>query len=194
MNRYRAIIYILITSFLLSVSPAAIPASSLHLIYQDNLWGYIDSAGKIKIKPEFIFAEEFSEGLAAVKNRGRSRKVGSVILMNPAKWSLKPPSNGPNPSRPIWQRFLRKGNTVLSTQAVNLRSPLCLTMPSPFQKVWQQSNRMASGDVSINPVRWMISPTFSQPPHFSEGLAAVQIDKPVGLYRYPWSNGHTTPI
>src|SRR5262245_31411285 len=40
----------------------------LRPIQQNGKWGYIDSSGKIVIQPQFVWAEEFSEGLAAFEN------------------------------------------------------------------------------------------------------------------------------
>jgi len=47
----------------------------LYLVKKDSLYGYIDRAGKIIIKPQYIDAEPFSEGLAAVSN---GKKYGFI--------------------------------------------------------------------------------------------------------------------
>ena len=44
------------------------PGSHLRPIQQNGRWGYIDRTGKIAIEPQFSWAEEFSEGLAAFEN------------------------------------------------------------------------------------------------------------------------------
>lgn len=40
--------------------------TNLFLISQDGLYGYIDGAGKVIIKPQFYNAKDFSEGMAAI--------------------------------------------------------------------------------------------------------------------------------
>jgi len=35
-------------------------------VYRGGLWGFIDHTGKFVLKPQFVRAKEFSEGLAAV--------------------------------------------------------------------------------------------------------------------------------
>jgi hypothetical protein len=56
----------------------------LRPIQQDGKWGYIDSSGKIVIKPQFAWAEEFSEGLAAFENEdgkhGYIDEMGRVVI------------------------------------------------------------------------------------------------------------------
>lgn len=53
-------------------------------IQQDGKWGYIDSTGKIVIKPQFAWAEEFSEGLAAFENEdgkhGYINETGKIVI------------------------------------------------------------------------------------------------------------------
>jgi hypothetical protein len=58
--------------------------SHLRPIQQDGKWGYIDSTGKIVVKPQFAWAEEFSEGLAAFENEdgkhGYIDDTGRVVI------------------------------------------------------------------------------------------------------------------
>jgi len=53
-------------------------------IQQDGKWGYIVSSGKIVIKPQFVWAEEFSEGLAAFENEegkhGYVDEAGKIVI------------------------------------------------------------------------------------------------------------------
>jgi len=53
-------------------------------IQQNGKWGYIDSTGKIVIKPQFVWAEEFSEGLAAIESEngkhGYIDESGRVVI------------------------------------------------------------------------------------------------------------------
>lgn len=56
----------------------------LRPIQQNGKWGYIDSTGKIVIKPQFVWAEEFSEGLASFQNEdgmhGYIDESGTVVI------------------------------------------------------------------------------------------------------------------
>jgi hypothetical protein len=57
---------------------------TLRPIQQNGKWGYIDSTGKIVVKPQFVSAEEFSEGLAAFENEhgkhGFIDESGTVVI------------------------------------------------------------------------------------------------------------------
>jgi hypothetical protein len=59
-------------------------APKLRPIQQDGKWGYIDTTGKVVIKPQFYWAEEFSEGLAAFENDdglyGYIDETGKVVI------------------------------------------------------------------------------------------------------------------
>lgn len=56
----------------------------LRPIQQNGKWGYIDSTGKIVIRPQFVWAEEFSEGLAAIENEngkhGYIDETGALVI------------------------------------------------------------------------------------------------------------------
>lgn len=60
------------------------PSSHLRPIQQNEKWGYIDSTGRIVIKPQFSWAEEFSEGLAAFENEdgkhGYIDETGNIVI------------------------------------------------------------------------------------------------------------------
>lgn len=53
-------------------------------IQQNGKWGYIDSSGKIVIKPQFVWAEEFSDGRAAFENEdgkhGYIDESGAIVI------------------------------------------------------------------------------------------------------------------
>jgi WG repeat protein len=72
---------VLASTFALAQSPQT---PSLRPVQQDGKWGYIDSSGKIAIKPQFASAEEFSEGLAAIENEdgkyGYIDVTGRVVI------------------------------------------------------------------------------------------------------------------
>lgn len=56
----------------------------LRPIQQNGKWGYIDNTGKIVIKPQFAWAEEFSEGLAGFENEdgkhGYIDETGKIVI------------------------------------------------------------------------------------------------------------------
>lgn len=56
----------------------------LRPIQQNGKWGYIDSTGRIVVKPQFAWAEEFSEGLAAFENEdgkhGYIDETGRIVI------------------------------------------------------------------------------------------------------------------
>lgn len=59
-------------------------APQLRPIQQEGKWGYIDSTGKVVVKPQFAWAEEFSEGLAAFENEdgkhGYVDETGKIVI------------------------------------------------------------------------------------------------------------------
>lgn len=61
-----------------------VPSPKLRPIQQDGKWGYIDTIGKVVIKPQFYWAEEFSEGLAAFESDeglyGYIDETGAVVI------------------------------------------------------------------------------------------------------------------
>src|SRR5688572_22466534 len=64
----------------------------LYPICQDRIWGYINRTGEIVIEPQFFAANEFSEGLAAVRLGGTYGYIdsgGEFVL--PAKYDLAEP-------------------------------------------------------------------------------------------------------
>ena len=63
-----------------------------------RLYGYIDTKGDIAIPFEFDFADHFSEGLAAFKHKGRSKKYGYInksgnIIIEPKFTAVEPFAN-----------------------------------------------------------------------------------------------------
>ena len=47
-------------------------------VRKNGLWGYIDLTGNLVITPRFIFANDFTDGLAAVLPPGPNAKYGFV--------------------------------------------------------------------------------------------------------------------
>lgn len=46
---------------------------------EDRLWGYADKQGRIVIKPQFVYAGQFKEGLAAVAIRKSNKRIYGFI-------------------------------------------------------------------------------------------------------------------
>jgi WG repeat protein len=80
-----AVLLVLICASVFSVDAQSTKSSPrLRPIQQNGKWGYIDSSGKIVIKRQFVWAEEFSEGLAAFENEdgkhGYIDETGTVVI------------------------------------------------------------------------------------------------------------------
>ena len=68
-------------------------------VWNNNLYGYIDTKGDIAIPFEFDFTDRFSEGLAAFKPKGRNKKYGYInksgnIMIEPKFTAVEPFANG----------------------------------------------------------------------------------------------------
>jgi hypothetical protein len=79
------VLVVFIFACVLSVDAQSAESSPrLRPFQQNGKWGYIDSSGKIVIKPKFVWAEEFSEGLAAFENddgkHGYIDETGAVVI------------------------------------------------------------------------------------------------------------------
>ncbi len=70
--------------FLAALAVLALPGArvaqggELFIIKQAGKLGYIDKAGKVVVEPQFDRAENFSEGLAAVRVGGRRGTCGYI--------------------------------------------------------------------------------------------------------------------
>jgi hypothetical protein len=75
---------LVLLAFSFSNSAYAQETLQLRPIQQNGKWGYIDSTGKIVIRPQFVWAEEFSEGLAAIENEdgkhGYIDESGRIVI------------------------------------------------------------------------------------------------------------------
>jgi hypothetical protein len=78
------LIFIIVAVYAFAVAQSNQSAPRLRPIQQDGKWGYIDSTGKIVVKPRFAWAEEFSEGLAAFENEdgkhGYIDDTGRIVI------------------------------------------------------------------------------------------------------------------
>jgi len=83
--RPLTVLIVLIFASLFSVDAQSSNSSPrLRPIQQKGKWGYINSSGKIVIQPQFVWAEEFSEGLAAFESadgkHGYIDESGAVVI------------------------------------------------------------------------------------------------------------------
>ncbi|MBX2904484.1 MAG: WG repeat-containing protein [Taibaiella sp.] len=69
--------YLMVLLVVLCLNSNLFGQNSLYPIFRGGLWGYIDKSGKEMIKPQFLAANQFSEGRAAVRING---KYGYVNL------------------------------------------------------------------------------------------------------------------
>lgn len=53
---------------------------TLYSIRENNMWGYIDQAGKVIVKPQYSFHFNFSEGLARVVTGVQASNMGEPIV------------------------------------------------------------------------------------------------------------------
>src|SRR6266513_2617600 len=83
-SRLLAITFAVLVCLGLVLGQSGQRISRLRPIQQDGKWGYIDSSGKTVVKPQFAWAEEFSEGLAAFENeegkRGYIDDTGKIVI------------------------------------------------------------------------------------------------------------------
>src|SRR5262249_23662536 len=73
-----------LASFSWGQGQSARSVSRLRPIQQSGKCGYVDSTGKVVIEPQFSWAEEFSEGLAAFENEdgkhGYIDETGKIVI------------------------------------------------------------------------------------------------------------------
>src|SRR5258705_10810529 len=83
-TRSLLVSFVVLVSFGLVHSQSEQTLPRLRPIQQDGKWGYIDSVGRVVIKPQFEWAEEFSEGLAAFQNKdgkhGYVDQTGKIVI------------------------------------------------------------------------------------------------------------------
>src|SRR4029077_19122529 len=63
-------------------------SSELLVIVQDGKYGYIDHQGNIVIRPQFIYGEYFSQGMATVLICGRFVSIDSEGNVHPFRIAL----------------------------------------------------------------------------------------------------------
>lgn len=80
-KKHSMLWFAVIVMMLISISCTAQDNDGLYLIKDEaGLYGYIDKTGKIVIKPQFEYADDFSEGLAAVGKMGYIDITGKIVI------------------------------------------------------------------------------------------------------------------
>ena len=157
----------------------------LRPIQQDGKWGYIDSAGKIVIKPQFSWAEESSEGLAAFENEdgkhGYIDETGKVVI-DPKDDILNGTfSEGVGTVQFITDHGVnavlidRTGKVIVSVQEIETGGFSEGLAPAKKNGKWGYID--TSG-------RFAIEPQFEEAHAFSERLAAVLIGEKWGFINH----------
>ena len=154
-------------------------------VRQNGKWGYIDRTGKIVIKPQFLSAEEFSEGLAAVTVRTKQGLVYGYIGLT-GKFVISPRFENPGYFREgmaqmrVGDRtgYINKAGKVVVKPIYGFD---CGDFHEGLARV--QIGLGISGKVAyIDSTGKMIIPTqFEAGTDFAEGLAAVQVKKKWGF-------------
>jgi hypothetical protein len=163
-------------------APDAAFHDGLAIIEVDGKTGFIDKTGALVIPAEFIYAEPFSEGLAAATKSPRGNE-GWGYINKTGKWAIAPQYEWAS----SFQEHLAPVNRhhdcgyIDPTGAFALRPQIspdekdCATVWGDFSEGlsrWKIGNKYGFMDRSGDLV---IAPQFDLTFHFSEGLAAVSI-------------------
>lgn len=180
------IIAVVVMVFLMSAThfASAKDADVLFPVIKNNLWGYIDSSGKIVVAHRYDHASQFSEGLGLVKTPKPDGKLfcidarGRVAFELKPNWSkMKPFSDGlaavKDKETKLYGYINRAGKLVIPYKYSSARD-----FSEGLAKVElrdSQNNLIAGfintkGEMVINPDRWLKN-------SFSDGLAAVRTEK-----------------
>ena len=172
--------------FSISLGQAEKPPKLFPVRVKDK-WGFIDPTGKLVIKPQFDDADQFSEGLASVRQgtrwfyinlRGQKVIVGTF---SGSKWAVgggefsEGLASAPSGENCAWGYIDRKGRQVIAPQ---------------FYSAGRFSDGLAAASLRTENAkdgfidragRFVIDPRFDKADDFSEGLAAVAINKKWGF-------------
>ena len=171
-------------------------AEGLAAVKIEQKWGYINQAGKIVIKPEFMGAQDFSEGLAAVIDVsgrwGYIDKTGKFVIpprFNPVLEFTTPPGKfsqglaavGADNGTRRWGYINKRGEFAIAPR-----------FDSGYAGCGYFAEGLAWVTVGCEPEkrnvttgkygyinkegRFVIKPCFDFAAHFCGGLAKVQID------------------
>ncbi len=189
----RGVLFLLIVSVWLAADCAlADQGEVLFPVRSGGKWGYIDKTGQLKIQPQYDYAFEFAEGLAA-------------ICTGVTRWSTGSPEEFPEDGK--WGYIDQTGTVIIQPQfefassfsegAAHVRTAgksgfIDRTgqwvIPAEFSWADNFSDGLAGAEQSglwgyiDRKGQWKITPQFKWVDQFSEGLAHVQL--PDGTMRF----------
>ena len=148
---------------------------------QGNRYGYVNVLGEFAIAPQFVFANEFSEGLASVsvdgKTTGFINRLGEMVIAPQFVYAGKFVQGlanvglpNPDADQPFVVAYIdRRGTLMFNGARFAAAEPFSagLAAVSVDGKSYGYINRTG---------QFVIEPQFAYAEPFSEGLAAVQIE------------------
>lgn len=152
---------------------------------QGNLYGYVNVLGEFAIEPQFVLANEFSEGLASVSVDGQTtgfiNRLGEVVIAPQFVYAgtfVQGLANvglpNPDADQPFVVAYIdRQGNLMFNGARFAAAEPFSegLAAVSMDGKSYGYLNRAGL---------FAIEPQFAYAEPFREGLAAVQIGEQFG--------------
>ena len=137
-----------------------------------GLWGYLDRTGNVAIKPQYAWAEPFSEGLGVVKLDGKYGaidKAGNLVI-RPTFAELGPMSGGLMAAQRDgkWGFVDKTGTDVIAPQFDSAGEFVGGLAPASSGSKWGYIDK--SG-------QWIVQPKYAGAKPYSEGLAAVGVQK-----------------
>lgn len=152
---------------------------------QGNRYGYVNVLGEFAIEPQFVLANEFSEGLASVSMDGQTtgfiNRLGEVVIAPQFAYAgnfVQGVANvglpNPDADQPFVVAYIdRRGNLMFNGARFAAAEPFSegLAAVSMDGKSYGYLNRAGS---------FAVEPQFAYAEPFREGLAAVQIGEQFG--------------
>ena len=141
---------------------------------KDDKWGFITPSGKWKIKPKYMEAYSFSDGLAAVRDKnslmwGFINKKGKLVI----DYEFQEVASFTDGKAPIklngkWGYIDKKGNTLIENKFADVgefENGIAIAVNGKGK--WGYINE--KGD-------WTVKPVYDELKGFSEGLSAAKKD------------------
>ncbi len=138
----------------------------LYPVVLNERWGFIDQDGLIAIKPQFSWADTFSEGLARV--------ILDTLEKEPTNRRVDEPNRK-------WRFIDSTGNVVLTSDTrhvSNFSEGLAEIWGADTIKYIDKTGRVVKIRAGLKDKagNWIKTPTIDRINRFSEGLAPVQVD------------------
>jgi hypothetical protein len=180
------VLFALLFSFLFALAwPATVMAADGGIVYfpcpfmkegKKNLWGYIDQAGKVIIKPQYHDAGSFSEGLAKVM--AKNGKIGFIDVKG--RMVIKPTFDDSNDFHDGMVKVFLGGDGrfgYIDKKGSMVVPPRYEEQATDFSEglAFVQGKGKKGGFIDKKG-RYAIEPVYDRGWPFSEGLAAVRSD------------------